>query len=69
MERGIFVLALGLSCSKVCETFVPPPQIKPESPALEGRLLTIGPPGKFQNSLSGLSFIGSGNQVALSYRQ
>ena len=57
MECGTFVPALGLRCSKVCENLVPPLQIKPESPALEGRLLTTGAPAKFQNSLSTTQFL------------
>ena len=51
-----FVLALGLSslvhklnCSKACRILVPGPGIKPASPALRGRFLTTGLPGKSQD--------------------
>ena len=42
------VVALGLSCFAACGMLVPQPGIKPESPALECRFLTTGPPGKSQ---------------------
>ena len=35
-----------LSCSEACGILVPWPGIKPASPALQGRFLTTGPPGK-----------------------
>ena len=35
-----------LSCPEACEILVPQPGIEPLSPALEGRFLTTGPPGK-----------------------
>ena len=35
-----------LSCPVACGILVPWPGIKPVSPALEGRFLTTGPPGK-----------------------
>ena len=38
--------ARGFSCSAACGILVPPPGIEPASPALEGRFLTTGPPGK-----------------------
>ena len=41
---GSFVAVL--SCSVACGIFVPPPGIEPMSPALKGRFLTTGPPGK-----------------------
>ena len=59
--RGIFPWAHGLSryglwdmgaaarrpsCSAACRISVPRPEIKPKSPALQGRFLTTGPPGK-----------------------
>ena len=34
------------SCPVACGILVPPPGIEPASPALEGRFLTTGPPGK-----------------------
>ena len=34
------------SCLQVCRILVLWPGIEPESPALQGRFLTIGPPGK-----------------------
>lgn len=37
----------GLSCFVACETFVPRPRMEPMSPALQGDILTNGPPGKF----------------------
>ena len=44
---ALTVVAGGrLSCSKACGVLVPRPGIKPVSPALEGRFLTTGPPGK-----------------------
>ena len=39
--------AHGLSCPTACGILVPPPGIKPMSPALEGGFLTTGLPGKF----------------------
>ena len=42
------VVALGLSCFAACGMLVPQPGIEPESPALECRFLTSGPPGKSQ---------------------
>ena len=40
------VVAYGLSRPAACGILVPPLGIKPVSPALEGGLLTTGPPGK-----------------------
>ena len=40
------IVALRLSCSEACGILVPKPGIKPLSPALAGRFLTTGPPGK-----------------------
>ena len=40
------VWAHGLSCSVAHEVLVPRPGIEPPSPALQGRFLTTGPPGK-----------------------
>ena len=40
------VIALKLSCSVACGILVPLPGIEPMFPALEGRFLTPGPPGK-----------------------
>ena len=37
----------GLSCPTACGILVPWPGIEPKFPALEGRFLTSGPPGKF----------------------
>ena len=36
----------GLSCPTACGILVPWPAIEPMPPALEGRFLTTGPPGK-----------------------
>ena len=41
----------GLSCPLACGILVPQPGIQPASPALEGRFLTPGPPGKSLFSL------------------
>ena len=38
--------ARRLSYPAACGIVVPPPGIEPMSPALEGRFLTTGPPGK-----------------------
>ena len=43
---GSGVVACGLTCHAVCGILVPWPGIEPMSFALEGRFLTIGPPGK-----------------------
>ena len=43
---GSVVVLNGLSCHEACRILVPLPGIKPASPALEGRGLTNGPPGK-----------------------
>ena len=43
---GSVVAVHGLSCPAACGILVPRPGIKPPSPALEGRFLTTGPPGK-----------------------
>ena len=40
------VVACGLSCPRAYGILVPQPGIEPVSPALEGRFLTTGPPGK-----------------------
>ena len=40
------VVAHRLSCPVACGILVPQPGIKPMSPALQGRFLTTGPPGK-----------------------
>ena len=42
----VFVSACGLSCPEACGILIPQPGIEPASPALEGRFLTTGPPGK-----------------------
>ena len=45
-----FLAALGLCCSMMfslsCGILVPQPGIKPASPALEGKFLITGPPGR-----------------------
>ena len=40
------VVELGLGCPEIFGILVPQPGMKPMSPALEGRILTTGPPGK-----------------------
>ena len=46
-HAGSVVAANGLSCPAACGILVPQPGIEPASPALEGRLFTTGPPGKY----------------------
>ena len=46
---GSVAAARGLSCPTACGILVPPPGIEPMSPALEGRFLPTGPPGKSQS--------------------
>ena len=47
LERtGSVVVACRLSCPVACGILVPLPGIEPMSPALQGRFLTTGPPGK-----------------------
>ena len=43
---GSLAVALGLSGPSACGILVPGPGTEPVSPALQGRLLTTGPPGK-----------------------
>ena len=45
-HTGFVVAVLELSCPSACGILAHRPEIKPMSPALEGRLLTVGPPGK-----------------------
>ena len=45
------LVAHGLSCPMACAILVPWPGIKPTFPALNGELLTTGPPGKSQTWL------------------
>ena len=45
-HAGSGVVARGLSCPAACGILVSRPGIEPTSPALEGELLTTGPPGK-----------------------
>ena len=54
----ILVAACRLSCSETCGILVPWLTIKSSSPALEGRSLTIGPPGKSLDSCSYQGFPG-----------
>ena len=42
------VVAGRLICSMACGLLLPWPEIEPMSPALQGRFLTTGPPGKSQ---------------------
>ena len=42
----IFVVAHRLNCPAVCGILVPRPGIETMSPALEGRFVTTGSPGK-----------------------
>ena len=45
-HRDSIVAAPGFSCSKACEILIPQPGIEPMFPALQGRFLTTGLPGK-----------------------
>ena len=45
---GTAVVACELSCPSACRILVPQTGIKPLFPALQGRFLTTGPPGKFR---------------------
>ena len=45
-SMGSVVAALGLCFSEACGILVPWPRIKPLTPALQGRFLTTGRPGK-----------------------
>ena len=45
LPQGL-VVAHGLSCSTACGILVSRPGIEPASPALQGRFLTTGKPGK-----------------------
>ena len=45
-DASSVVVTRGISCSSTCGILVPQPGIKPVSPALQGRFLTTGPPGK-----------------------
>ena len=47
---GSVVGAHGISCLVTCGILIPQTGIKPESPALQGGFLTIGPSGKSQGS-------------------
>ena len=44
--KGSLIMALRLRSSEACGILVPHPGIQPTSPALAGRFLTTGPPGK-----------------------
>ena len=46
VAHGLLAVMCRLSYSATCGILVPWPGIKPTSPALEGEVLTIGPPGK-----------------------
>ena len=43
---GLSSCSIGLGCSTTCGMLVPRPGIEPISPAVQGRFLTTGPPGK-----------------------
>ena len=45
--RNSLAMSNGLSCPTTCGILVPWLGIEPASPALQGRFLTSGPPGKF----------------------
>ena len=54
---GSVVAAYGLSCPAACGILVTQSGIEPTPPALEGRFLTTGPPGKPQPQEHGLLFL------------
>ena len=45
-HAGSFVVVRGISCSQAYGILVPRPGIEPAFPALQGGLVTTGPPGK-----------------------
>jgi len=49
-STGSVVVAHRSRCPTACGSFLEP-EIKPESPALAGRFLTIGSPGKSQEKV------------------
>ena len=49
-HAGFYIVVCRLRCPTACEILVPRPGIKPASPALQGRFLTTGSPGKFVTS-------------------
>ena len=57
----VYFLCFGFFARKACGILVPWPGIEPESPALQGRLLTPGSPGKslylLLNFISSLSYL------------
>ena len=58
------VAAHRVSCSAACGILVPRPGIEPESPALQDRFLTTGPPGKSLNYLQIKSdYVNENNKV------
>ena len=50
---GSVVAACGISCPADCGISVSLPGTEPTSPALQGRFLTTGPPGKSQGGIIG----------------
>ena len=44
--HGFFIVVCGLICPLACGILIPWPEIKPASPALEGRFLATGPSGR-----------------------
>ena len=52
------VMVGGLSGPMACGILVPRPEIELESPALEGKFFTTGPPGKSPNAFSKLNYFG-----------
>ena len=49
-QVGSVAVVHGPSCSSICGISVPQPRVKPRSPALQGGVLTTGPPGKSQDA-------------------
>ena len=43
--------SVGLACPVACGVLVPPPEMEPTSPALQGRVLVTEPTGKSLKSL------------------
>ena len=46
-NMGFLAVVYRLSCPEACRILVSQPGIELEFPALQGRFLTTGPPGKF----------------------
>ena len=61
----LFILCFGFFGSEVCGILAPQPGIELARPALEGKVLTTGPPGKSQGSFNFLFLAIMGLQLLL----